>query len=261
MEREAKKCALVLSGGGVFAAYQVGAWNVFSGALKPDLVVGTSAGALNAWAIASRCNPSDLQDRWLNSSLGSIGSMICWRWPTLSTPAVLDIRRLRSGVYEWWRSFRPVTPMGVVMMSVPSFRLQVVRESGLHSDHLLASCALPGLYLPVSINGGLYCDACVVDGLNLWSAAELGATSIVAVDVMPTLPLSVFHGAVGLALSAIKWSAPHRLPANTLVLRPRRALGPVSSMMKWRCSRVRDWIRHGEDDAVEALHGARRWAA
>jgi hypothetical protein len=36
-------CALVLSAGGMFGAYQAGDWNVLSQRSQPDLVVGTSS--------------------------------------------------------------------------------------------------------------------------------------------------------------------------------------------------------------------------
>src|ERR1039457_6584211 len=57
-------CALVLSAGGMFGAYQAGVWNVLSRRFQPDLVVGTSAGALNGWAIAGGCPPAELVDMW-----------------------------------------------------------------------------------------------------------------------------------------------------------------------------------------------------
>ena len=53
-------CALVLSAGGMFGAYQAGAWNVLSQRFQPDMVVGTSVGALNGWAIAGGCPPDEL---------------------------------------------------------------------------------------------------------------------------------------------------------------------------------------------------------
>ena len=47
------KDALVLSSGGLFAAYQAGVYKALWPYWKPDLIVGTSAGALNAWLIAT----------------------------------------------------------------------------------------------------------------------------------------------------------------------------------------------------------------
>ncbi len=39
------KTALVLSAGGMFGAYQAGAWGEISARFQPDLVVGASAGS------------------------------------------------------------------------------------------------------------------------------------------------------------------------------------------------------------------------
>ena len=41
--------ALVLSAGGMFAAWEAGVWKSLSHRFKPDLIVGASAGAWNEW--------------------------------------------------------------------------------------------------------------------------------------------------------------------------------------------------------------------
>jgi len=56
----------------MFGAYQAGVWKRIATLFRPDVVIGTSAGALNAWAIASRCSPEDLIARWLDPRLGSM---------------------------------------------------------------------------------------------------------------------------------------------------------------------------------------------
>jgi hypothetical protein len=61
--------ALVLSGGGLFGAWQAGAWGVLADRMSPDLIVGASIGSLNGYLIASGITPQELRDRWLDSSL------------------------------------------------------------------------------------------------------------------------------------------------------------------------------------------------
>src|SRR5689334_5347577 len=58
--------ALVLSAGGLFTAYQAGVYKALWPHWKPDLVVGASAGALNAWMIAARIHPDELIEQWLH---------------------------------------------------------------------------------------------------------------------------------------------------------------------------------------------------
>src|SRR2546427_8151414 len=47
MDFQMTKTALVLSGGGMFGAYQAGVWKALSHELSPDIVVGASVGALD----------------------------------------------------------------------------------------------------------------------------------------------------------------------------------------------------------------------
>ena len=58
--------ALVLSAGGMYGAYQAGAWRALADVFRPDLVVGASIGALTGWAIAGGCDPDELVDRWMH---------------------------------------------------------------------------------------------------------------------------------------------------------------------------------------------------
>ncbi len=85
-------CALVLSAGGMFGAYQAGAWNVLSNRLQPDLVVGTSVGALNGWAIAGGCSAEELSAMWRNPATGETMRLHFpfVPWNGLIDPAALD---------------------------------------------------------------------------------------------------------------------------------------------------------------------------
>ena len=59
------KTALVLSGGGMFGAWQAGAWRALAGRFAPDLIVGASVGSLNGYAIAGGATPDELAEFWL----------------------------------------------------------------------------------------------------------------------------------------------------------------------------------------------------
>src|SRR5438552_16616792 len=58
------RTALVLSGGGLFGAWQAGAWKVLAERFQPDLVVGASVGSLNGYLIASGIGTEELCERW-----------------------------------------------------------------------------------------------------------------------------------------------------------------------------------------------------
>src|SRR6187549_1474157 len=56
--------ALVLSGGGLWGAWQAGAWSVLAEEFKPDLIVGASIGSINGYMLASGVSPAALMERW-----------------------------------------------------------------------------------------------------------------------------------------------------------------------------------------------------
>src|SRR5258708_31686230 len=58
------RTALILSGGGMFGAWQAGAWSTLAATFRPDLVVGASVGALNGYAIAAGWTPEELFAFW-----------------------------------------------------------------------------------------------------------------------------------------------------------------------------------------------------
>ena len=84
--------ALVLSAGGMYGAYQAGAWKALAGVFRPDLVVGASIGALTGWAIAGGCHPDELIDRWLHLEAAE---RFRWKFPRSPIHGVLDTTPLQ----------------------------------------------------------------------------------------------------------------------------------------------------------------------
>src|SRR6516162_3976103 len=118
------KTALVLSAGGMFGAYQAGAWRELSSRFQPDLVVGTSAGALNGWAIAGGCAAEELIRLWADPSTGQFLKIRrladMWR-------GLFDERIFLEGVRRFYSRFRPRIPIGVVLTDLVRRRPRLVQ--------------------------------------------------------------------------------------------------------------------------------------
>ena len=93
--------ALLLSAGGMFGAYQAGAWNVLSQRFQPDMVVGTSAGALNGWVIAGGGSPADLLATWRDPA--TAGTMRL-RFPIIPWKGCIDPAGLARYVQECYHA-------------------------------------------------------------------------------------------------------------------------------------------------------------
>ena len=242
-------CALVLSAGGMFGAYQAGAWNVLSRRFQPDLVVGTSVGALNGWAIAGGCSPADLLAMWRDPA--TAGTMRL-RFPFVPWKGCIDPTGLARQVWDWYARFKPLVPYSATVVEVPRLRLVRVPHERITAAHLMASCAVPFGYPPVRIDGRFYVDGGLLDILPIWAAAEMGATRVIAVNALPLMPSRPLRAVLrGVRLLGQK---PANLAGLDVVrISPRTPLGSIRDALNWSPESVRRWIRQGEDDAEASV--------
>ena len=242
-------CALVLSAGGMFGAYQAGAWNVLSQHFQPDLVVGTSVGALNGWAIAGGCSAAELLEMWRNPATSDTMRL---HFPFVPWNGLIDPAALARQVQDWFVRFKPRVAYSTTMVEVPRLRLVRVPHEQITPQHLMAACAIPSGYPPVRINGRLYVDGGVLDVLPIWAAAEMGATRVIAVNVLPVMPSRPLR----VVLQAVRFLG--QKPARTeeikvVYVRPRAALGSIRDALTWNAANVQRWIQQGEDDAAASV--------
>jgi NTE family protein len=184
--------AFVLGGGGLLGAAEVGMLNALVDAgVTPDLVLGSSVGALNGAAIASAPNRDTvkrLTELW--KALGTDGvfsSSLFGQLKTLvsSRTHLHTNDRLRELVEEQSPGQQIedlAVPFQCVAVSIESARARWF-DRGPVSDAVLASCAVPGLLPPVLIDGEHYLDGGLVDSLPLGRAIALGAKTIYVLHV------------------------------------------------------------------------------
>src|SRR5215469_2738302 len=98
----------------MYAAWEAGVWKALASHVRPDVIVGASAGAWNGWAIASGAEPEELEREWLDSSLASL--------------RILRTEPLRRRARDLWSRFRPCVPFGLVVVETPRFRELLVRD-------------------------------------------------------------------------------------------------------------------------------------
>ncbi len=241
-------CALVLSAGGLFGAYQAGAWKVLSGRFRPELVVGASAGAINGWAIAGGCPAADLAALWLDPAIAGVTRP---RFPPASWKGSIDPAPLARLARDLFARYQPRVPYSATMVEVPRLRLVRVAQDRMTPEHLMASCAVPFGFPPVRIDGRLYVDGGLLSTLPIWAAVEMGATRVVAVNALPVMPSLALRMAVRAARLVGRKPAPVS-GIEVVEIRPRAPLGSVRDALVWSAENLGRWVRQGEEDASEA---------
>ncbi len=183
--------AFVFSGGASLGALQVGMLRALHAAgITPDLVVGTSIGALNGAVIADRgldAGIERLADLWTQApcadlfAAGPLDQLRCLLQTHRSlfrSDALVNL--LRSTLAA--RAFADLQlPLGVVATDLLRRRSTLLTTGDL-PQALLASSAIPGLLPWVEIGGRCYIDGCFTENVPLASACTLGAASIVVLD-------------------------------------------------------------------------------
>jgi predicted acylesterase/phospholipase RssA len=240
-----EKTALVLSAGGMFGAYQAGVWQELHGRFKPDLVVGASIGSLNGWMIAGGITGDELASRWL-----SFDQIVRHRWrvPRLVPNGIIDPARVGLWIRAVHDEFRPLVEYGLVTTAVPNLRPSLFRYPEVGYEHLTASCAVPLVLPHGDIGGAVYCDGGIMLPLPLWAAVEMGATRVVAVNLLPIRPPLIEAFA-----RALQWYCRWRceIPESVSVIEiaPAERLGDIRESMYWSRANTERLIERGRADA------------
>jgi NTE family protein len=179
--------AFVLGGGGVLGAAEAGmARALLEAGIVPDLVHGTSIGAINGAAIAADPSPRGarkLIETWDalasgdllgGSLLGRVGQVV------RSGTSLHDSEDLRRLLREHLpvRTFDElVVPFECVAASIERAREHWFSAGDL-VEAVLASCALPGVFPPVRIGDEHFVDGGLVNSIPLARAVAAGADTV-----------------------------------------------------------------------------------
>jgi len=216
--------AFVLSGGGNRGALQVGALQVLlERDVRPDMLVGTSAGALNAAFLASdptSAGTQQLAEVWKRVTKEDIcpGSRlsVLWRlirnceslYPNTNLQRFLR-RYLRAARLKYFGDITSGVRLYIVAARLDTGAARVFGDNpnDLLLDALMASTALPPVYPPWRCNGVAYIDGAVAADLPVRIAVERGAREIYALHInSPFQPNRRLRGVLDItsrALSAL----------------------------------------------------------
>ena len=220
--------ALVLSGGGLFGAWQAGAWSEASKSFSPDLIVGCSVGSLNGYAIASGATPEDLFALWSDRERASFDHLHA----NLQQLTQHPLRR----------------PFAVTVTDIFRLKMRIFRDDQVTWRHLAASCALPLALPQVKIDGRWYTDGGLLNPLPVWAAVELGATEILALDVWSEFPSLWLRPAARL-FGAVFGHHPPLAPGVKLVtVEPSETLGGLRDTLHWKAENIERWLALGARD-------------
>jgi NTE family protein len=218
--------AWVLRGGASFGAAQVGmARALIEAGHHPDLLYGTSAGALNAASLAADptlAGTASLDQLWttvrrrdvfpvqVHTLLGGLAglrdntfsSRALARWLRTTTA----LRRLEDGVL----------PLTVVATDLETGE-EVLLDSGPTVPALLASSAMPGIFQPVRVDNRWLVDGSVASDTPIGPAVRAGADRVWVLPSVPAVTMARPRAALDVLLRSVSITLA-RYTANTVTI-------------------------------------------
>jgi NTE family protein len=184
--------AFVLGGGGLLGAHEVGMLRaLLEAGITPDLVVGTSVGAVNGVVVAAQPTLAAVDRlgrlwRELDSS-GLFAGSVLGRLRTLArTRTSLHTDEPLRELLDRHLPVRTFAELAVPFQCVAASVERAAEHwftTGLLTDAVLASCAVPGLLPPVEVGGETFLDGGLVHSIPVGRAVTLGARTLYVLQV------------------------------------------------------------------------------
>jgi NTE family protein len=181
---DGRTTAFVFAGGASLASIQAGTLRaLMETGLRPDMVVGTSSGALNAALLAAQPEPETVDTMIRSWSSYRRRDLFPIRPRTLVQGLAgrgghlvpnTGLRRVISSTLPIRRLEDAALPLHLVAADASSGEPVELRE-GDAVEALVACCALPGLYPPVRVDGRLLVDGGLAEDPPLGTAVRNGA--------------------------------------------------------------------------------------
>ncbi|HHY09702.1 MAG TPA: patatin family protein [Firmicutes bacterium] len=142
-------------------------------------VAGTSAGALIGVLYAAGADLKLLAKMADEMVWNDLVSFTITKWGLVSSDKIHQMMRLLTQE----KRFEDLNiPTAVVATDLATGK-EVVIDSGLAADGAQASMSIPGIFVPVQLNGRTLVDGALVDRVPVQVCRNLGADFVIAVDV------------------------------------------------------------------------------
>lgn len=191
------RIGLALGGGAARGFAHIGVLQVLEEqGIKPDFIVGTSAGSVVATLYASGKTPTELTTMAMTLDESTITDWVFPGRSLLKGEALAKfVRNLTGG--KQIENMR--IPLGIVAADLQSGQPILFRK-GDPGTAVRASSSVPGVFAPVMIGGREYIDGGAVSPIPVRYAKQMGADVVIAVDISAIPEGQPTKGAVDILL-------------------------------------------------------------
>ena len=188
------KKALILSGGGARGAFQIGVWKYLQEKnWIPDIICGTSIGAINAAGIGSGLGIQELSEIWTTHNHRKIYktkliSFLAHLLIRQDFTPMLDIAPMKAMLNKYLDfNTLKTNEIKIIISAVNVFsaRPEFFNNKEIKLEHIIASSAMPIIFPWQLINGQPYWDGGVMANTPLFPALSQDVDEIIVVMLSP----------------------------------------------------------------------------
>jgi len=252
-----KKIGIALSGGAARAFAHLGVLKVLvENEIPIDFIAGTSAGSFAGAAFASGMSVAEI---------AGMSKKISWFRMTgfsYSPKGLLSNASLGAFINEHFpvRKFEDLPiPFAAVACDLETGKEVVLKDAGDLATAVRASCAIPGVFVPVEYEGKRLIDGGVVSNVPTKAVKKLGAEIVIAVDVLasgatywgsPSTLLGIFFQSAMMLLRAA--SKAHHYRADIVII------PNIAHLRPDEIGKMDEFIKAGEEAALEKIDEIKR---
>lgn len=178
-----RRLTVVLGGGSARGFAHIGVIKALeAGGLRPDQIIGCSAGSLVGAFWAAGFSGFQMEELAMRVKDTEIIDLVSG---TTSSRGVVTGQSLQLFVNQALQN-RPFeslkTPFAAIATRYPSGEMEIFNRGDV-GFAVRASCSIPGVFMPASLDGKEYLDGGLVSPLPVATARKLGGDLVLAVDV------------------------------------------------------------------------------
>jgi NTE family protein len=180
VSRPVPKIALALGGGGTRGFAHVGVIKALEAqGIYPDIIVGTSVGSAVGALYAAGYTGFQLQEMAIPMKEDKV---VDWSWPNRGLFTGKPLQNYINQAVKQVPMEKLRRPFAAVATDLASGE-KIVFRTGNTGIAVSASCAVPGVFQPVMINGRSYVDGGLVEPVPISTARAMGADFVIAVNI------------------------------------------------------------------------------
>ena len=189
------KTGLVLSGGGTRGFAHLGVIAaLFDSGIKPDVISGTSAGAIAGVFVAAGWNPSEILKAFKKGSFFNYTKLQIPRDGLMKLDGLKEIIQKEIAV----KNLEELNiPFYVAISNLNSGNVEY-RNTGAVGETVLASSSIPILFAPVKMDKNLYVDGGLLDNIPI-EPIKNDCQNIIVSNISPINPKEKFKNLIEIA--------------------------------------------------------------